>query len=328
MKKIQKSMFLAAVISLMLSGCSIVEKQIVFDVNAAKGHTVFSINDTKCNIKEANIYLCNYRNLYGEEYGVDLWECSQQQSDLESYIKDVTIDELVRVYCMDIIAENKKIALSEDEKSKVDSAADEYYKSLTEDEIDYMGVGKADIKNAYKNYAVAQKLYTSLTQGVNTEVSDDDARVVHLEQIYVTNSDTAAAVAQKLGANENFGTLANSYNEAASIDVYAARGQLPEEVEDVAFNMNDNEISQMITTDNGYYFIKCVSKLDQKKTDENKTDILVQREQQQFNSDYDEFMESARFDLNKNLWDDVSIADQTGIQTDSFFAVYDKYFNE
>ena len=102
----------------MLSGCSIVEKQIVFDVNAAKGHTVFSINDTKCNIKEANIYLCNYRNLYGEEYGVDLWECSQQQSDLESYIKDVTIDELVRVYCMDIIAENKKIALSEDEKSK------------------------------------------------------------------------------------------------------------------------------------------------------------------------------------------------------------------
>ena len=54
----------------------------------------------------------------------------------------------------------------------------------------------------------------------------------------------------------------------------------------------------------------------------------MQREQQQFNSDYDEFMESARFDLNKNLWDDVSIADQTGIQTDSFFAVYDKYFNE
>ena len=54
---------------------------------------------------------------------------------------------------------------------------------------------------------------------------------VHLEQIYVTNSDTAATVAQKLGANENFGTLANSYNEAASIDVYAARGQLPEEVE-------------------------------------------------------------------------------------------------
>ena len=42
-------------------------------------------------------------------------------------------------------------------------------------------------------------------------------------------------------------------------------GQLLEEVEDVAFNMNDNEISQMITTDNGYYFIKCVSKLDQEK---------------------------------------------------------------
>lgn len=36
MKKIQKSMFLAAGISLMLSGCSIVEKQIVFDVNAGK----------------------------------------------------------------------------------------------------------------------------------------------------------------------------------------------------------------------------------------------------------------------------------------------------
>lgn len=328
MRKLQKSLIFAAGISTLLSGCSIAGKQIVFDINVAKGHTVFSINDTKCNIKEANIYLCNYKNLYGEEYGVDLWKCKSQQSDLESYIKDVTIDELVRVYCMDIIAADKKITLSDDEKSKADSAADEYYKSLTQDEIDYMGVGKADIKNAYENYAAAQKLYTSLTQGVNTEVSDDDARVAHLEQIYVTNSDAAAAVAQKLAANENFETLANSYNEASSIDIYAARGNLPQEVEDVAFNLNDNEISQMITTDNGYYFIKCVSKIDQGKTDENKANILVQREQQQFNSDYDDFMESAQFDLNKDLWDDVTISDQNSIQTDSFFVVYDKYFNE
>lgn len=48
-------------------------------------------------------------------------------------------------------------------------------------------------------------------------------------------------------------------------ELYAAKGTLPQEVEAVAFELGDGETSDMISTDDGYYFIKCISKLTGKK---------------------------------------------------------------
>lgn len=46
----------------------------------------------------------------------------------------------------------------------------------------------------------------------------------------------------------------------------------------------------MISTDDGYYFIKCISKLDREKTEQNKVTILQKRQQEQFNDDYEHFV--------------------------------------
>lgn len=59
--------------------------------------------------------------------------------------------------------------------------------SLTEDEIAYMGVSESDIKEYYEHYALAQKVYHSLTKAVNEEVSDDEARVMEIMQIFVSD---------------------------------------------------------------------------------------------------------------------------------------------
>ena len=48
-----------------------------------------------------------------------------------------------------------------------------------------MDVSEATIEKLYENYALASKVYTSLTTGVNEEVSDDEARVMEAQQIYV-----------------------------------------------------------------------------------------------------------------------------------------------
>ena len=74
-------------------------------------------------------------------------------------------------------AKEKEMELSEEEKEKIAQAAEEYFASLTEDEIVYMGVSESDIKEYYEHYALAQKVYHSLTKAVNEEVSDDEARV-------------------------------------------------------------------------------------------------------------------------------------------------------
>ena len=92
--------------------------------------------------------------------------------------------------------------------------------------------------------------------------------------------------------------------------------------------MDDGEVSQMIPVENGYYFIKCISRFEEELTEANKGNILIRREKEQFNDVYEAFVENAEFVLNDEVWDEVTLEGyESSIQTDSFFSTYDKYFN-
>lgn len=328
MKKKLKILVIFMLMALVLTGCRIGDTEYVWEGGLGLGSNIFSINGEECSYSKAMVYLCNYRNLYGMEYGVDLWECDFEEDSLEDYIKGVTLDELTRIMCMAQIAEQENIALDKDEKSKVSKAADEYYKSLSDEEIDFMDIKKSSVEDIYSEYALAMKLYTTLTKDIKTEVSDDDARVIDIMQIYVSGSENAAAVQAKLAAGGDFSSVAASYNEKDAVEINAARGDLPEEVEEVAFNLNDGQTSDMITTSDGYYFIKCVSKIVPDLTEANKANILVSRKEEQFNDKYNSFVDSSEFELNKDSWNDISIAENDDIKTSSFFEIYNKYFTE
>lgn len=139
--------------------------------NTLNNRHVFRIGNVSCGLKEAKVYLVNYQNIYGTAYGLDLWQHDFGDSSLENYVKNITMQELAQVVCLDQLAKEKEMELSEEENGKTAQAAEEYFASLTEDEIVYMGVSESDIKEYYEHYALAQKVYHSLTKAVNEEVS-------------------------------------------------------------------------------------------------------------------------------------------------------------
>ena len=169
-------------LSMALTGCQIGNKDIVVS-GTLSSRQVFTLDKSACSLKEAKVYLANYQNIYGTAYTIDLWQHDFGDASLLDYVKDITLEELTRVYTMDLLAQSQEVTLSEDETAKVAEAAKEYYASLSEDETAYMDVAEADIAEYYTHYALAQKLYHSLTNGVNEEVSDDEARVMEIMQI-------------------------------------------------------------------------------------------------------------------------------------------------
>jgi len=310
--------------TLLLSGCQIGDKEIVIS-KTLNNRQVFKIDRSICELKEAKVYLANYQNLYGTAYTVDLWQHDFGDNSLADYVKDVTLEELTRVYCMDLLAESEGMTLSESEQQKVADAAEEYYDSLSREEIFYMGVSEADIEEYYAHYALAQKLYHSLTDGVNEEVSDDEAHVIEIMQIFVASEENAATVRQKLTNGEDFAAVANNYNELSAIQVMVARDDLPDEVEEVAFRLDNDEISQMITTENGYYFIKCLNKYNVELTEENKANIVEKRQKEAFDDVYNEFIATRESYLNVELWEELTLETEKEITTNRFFAVFETY---
>lgn len=314
-------------ISLLFVGCKFGKTAIVF-TSGLGSKDVFHIGGTVCSLTQAKVYLCNYQNIYGNSYGVNLWEHTSADDSLEEYVKDITIAELARVICMDELAKKEEISLTDDELSKVSEAASTYYESLSEAEITYMDVNKSDIKGLYKEYALAQKLYNSLTESVNEEVSDDEARIIEAMQIVVTDKEKADEVQSELNQGKDFLAVASNYNEAANIEITFGRGDIPSQVEKVAFELDDDEISSCITTDDGFYFIKCTNKFNEELTDANKKNIVKKREKEAFEDVYDEFVDGLSSNINENLWDSVKVDQDDAITTNSFFKVYDEYFTK
>ena len=331
-RKIVTLCLAVALLSSAFTGCTIGDTEIVLNMNSVGRNHVFSINGEKCTKEEARLYLCNYQNIYGYAYGINLWEYDDKKltedGKLEAYVKDITLTELANIMCMKQLAEQQEVTLTQEEKDKAAKAAEEYYESLSKEETSYIGIDKNKMKRFYEKYAIAQKLYNKLTQGINEEVSDDEARVMRIQQIFVKSEEKAKLVQKKLENKEKFESLATTYNEADSIERDLARGEYPEAVDDVVFHLDNGETSAMITTDEGYYFIKCLSKFEKELTEENKANIIAKRRKEQFDDKFIEFIENSQFEVNEKVWEEIKVDTSGKIKTNSFFETYEKYFRE
>ena len=203
-------------LALQLAGCQLGDTQVMVSAGFSD-NDVFKIKNEVCTLPEARVVMTNYQNMYATMYGIDLWKHKFGSNDLENYVKDLTISRLAQIMAMDFLAEEKDISLSKEEKGKIQEAAEEYYNSLNDTEKEYMHVKQGDIEILYKRYGLANKLYTHLTQGVDDEVSDDEARVMEAQQIFVTSKEKAKEVAGQLKEGTDFLSVANIYNEASEL---------------------------------------------------------------------------------------------------------------
>lgn len=328
-KKKKKRIATVLCAGLLLSGlCMGCKKGDTLHVPQIMSKQVLKVDGESYSLPEAKVYLVNYQNLYGTVAGVDLWQQKSQEETLGEYIKNLTIAQLTKILSMDSLARSRDIQLEEDELAGVRKAAKAYYESLSEKELDYLEVGESDIEKLYGDYALAQKLYKSLTIDINSEVSDDEARIMDAMQIVVSDSKTAKAVKKALAAGDDFSTVAGSYNEADEVKIQFGRGELPQEVEKAAFELDNGTATGSIKTDNGYYFIYCVNKFNEELTDANKIKIVQKREKAAFGDVYDAYSRTISKKMYQQTWDSLQAKRSEEVTTDSFFAVYQEYCGE
>ena len=117
--KIKMGIVMVLIIAMVLPcvGCTIGDTEYVLDIEdvVIVKDDLFTINGVECSKEEARVYLCNYQNIYGHEYGVNLWEHDFGNMDvrytLETYVKDVTLSQLATITCMSLFAKEQNVVL-------------------------------------------------------------------------------------------------------------------------------------------------------------------------------------------------------------------------
>lgn len=328
-----------------LTGCEKDGAKIVLTMGFDE-EVVFKIEDITCTKPEVMVYLVNTENIYDGVFGQDIWQVPYGDGNVEKQYKETILARLAQIKAMNLYAREMGVSLDEKENELVRQAANEYFSSLNQSEREYLNVDAELIENMYREYALANKVYESVTEEVNPEISDDEARTVTVRSILIKTysmddngnrieySDAmkqdamnrAYAIDARIKNSEEFEILAADYNEDERSLYSFSRGVMPKEIEDVAFNMSENEVSDVIKTEYGYHIIKCITNFDEEQTDINKGTIVKLRKQETFTEKYDNYIETLTSNINADLWDKISYERNGEVSTTSFFETYDKYF--
>ena len=297
-------------------------------LDAVISKPVFKVGKESCRQEDAKVILMNYQKEYSNLYGIDMWEHDYgQEQSLEEYIKDLTLAQMAQVYTLDVIASEKGVTLSEDEQKKVSEAAKTYHDGLDDAECDYIGLNEKQTKKLFERYVLAEKLYETLKTEVNQEVSDDEARVMKLKQIYTTDQTKAQSYLTQLLSGTDFETLAQAVNEADNEDINVNRTTFPADISEKLFALTDGGITDVIEIDGGYYIFYCSSAFDAELTNAHKKDVLEKRMSDAVTDTYADYMSQLSSKENQDVWSKVTVDTSLKLESASFMEVYQQYFS-
>lgn len=347
MNFLKKLACLGVLLTMAFSMVSCGENKKVVLTTGFEKNEVFRIENISCMLPEIMVYLTNTQNQYEQVYGEQIWEKGVGDITLEENVKDIVLARIARIKTLNLMAKSNNVSLNDAEMNKVKVAADEYYDSLSKTERELLGIDKALITKLYKECAIADKVCEHILKDINPEVSDDEARIVTVEHIFMKTymldgtgqkvaytdsmkskvySEMQDVLEMAKSGEHSFKSLMDEYSEAEFNTLSFGKGEMDIAFEEKAFNMEKNEISGIVEGTDGYYIIKCINTFDKDETDANKIKIIEKRREEAFYEKYDKFVEGLTRDLNDKVWKKVEFIHDEKVTTSSFFTIYDKYF--
>ncbi len=351
MKKKLLNKFCVGLAALLIIGslcaCSDADRgKVVFTTGFGEDE-LFRIGEVSCTLPEYMLYLTNTQNRYEGVFGEEIWSVTFEETTFEDNVKDIVLAKIAQMKSVYLLAKEKGLTLTEQETERMEKAASEYFNSLSKAEVEAMGVSEDTVLQLYTEYALAEKVYQQIIAEVNPEISDDEARTITVEQIVLKTHTTdsegnvivysesmKAEALEKIGeireqaidGEHEFLELAGKYNEEDTISISFKKGEMDAAIEEVAFQLQTDEVSQVIETAYGYYLLKCINTFDREQTDAYKLVLAEERKNQAFGKEYETFVKTLARKLNDKLWQQVELIHTDGVETESFFDVYESYF--
>ncbi len=340
--------FLCCLLSMTMPGCGKKEGDVKLVLTTGfKKDEIFRIETMSCTLPEVMVYLTNTQDQYESVYGEEIWKTHLDGVTLEESIKETVLAQLAQIKTMNLLAQQHGVSLEDEEREKAREAAGIYFGSLNETEREAMQVNEEIIEQLYGELALANKVYEFIIKDINPEISDDEARSITIQDILIkTYSQDGAGkrIAYEETAREDayerareilllardeendFESLVLQYSEGEKGTYSFGKGEVEEDFENAAFNLETGEISGVVETEDGFHIIKCISTFNREETDANKVKIVEKRREEVFGQEYDAFVDSLTRTLNEELWNRVAFLKDDAIVTRDFFDIYYQVF--
>lgn len=304
---------------------------------------LFKIDGQVCSLAEGQIYLANVLESYKKTYGEELLEQDFNGITAEEFLKENVVSKLSKVKVLNKMADKWEVSLNTEEQAIAQEAAKRYWKEIGEKNAEKLRVTKKQIEEMYQEYLLAEKTFDFLTEGEAVEISEDEARIIVVWHIYFkTYEKTETGVVETFSAEEkkkvltkanqalqeleaggDFASVAKNYSDDSVYEYEIGRGEMPTEFDQVAFNLEAGETSQIVETPYGYHIIKCISDFEEGKTKLNKERLLQERQYENYEKIYDDYIKEITYIFNEKEWEKVTLK-KVDIGSDDFFSILEE----
>ncbi len=318
MKKNRTAILLACLflVSAVLAGCNGMSSGTRTEKEYGKGETMVIVTSERL----------RYEDLYTDR----IWSVAvdNRGTTFETVLLEQIHNFLRELKVMSLMAADEDLRLSAREKELVKEAAAKYYETLGGTDAARFGIDEKGLEAFYTDYWLSQKLVDYLTDGMNLEVSDSEAKVITaLEIVTEDRVQAEEAMAAVDAGDTDFYSIAQEYSIDDDIEKQLMRGEHGDTYDEIVFILAEGEVSPIIEDDGEYHIVKCVDDYDESATRERKRLMTSEKKNDAFYEKYDPYRMEIELVGDDELWDGITISGSAKVTAD-FFGLFEKICEE
>ncbi len=279
---------------------------------------------------QAMLIITTEANRYRTVYTDQIWQVQVgEEESFQLYLLEQIRTFLKEVKTMNLLADERGIQLTGQEKEQLRQLSSEFYQSLTEADRECIGASEEDVYAMYEAYHRANRLVDEVTKNVDLEISDSEARVMKVQELCLETEESAQAAFHQLSEEgTNFSSVARAIREEGYKEESVGRGERSAAYETAVFSLEDGQLSQPFADGDSWYLVKCVDSYDEDATLERKERLALQRKNQAFRRIYDIFAGEHPVEIQGSIWENVDLTEMGQSTTVDFFERYQEYMSQ
>ena len=279
---------------------------------------------------QAMLIITTEANRYRTVYTDQIWPVQVgEEESFQLYLLEQIRTFLKEVKTMNLLADERGIQLTGQEKEQLRQLSSEFYQSLTEADRECIGASEEDVYAMYEAYHRANRLVDEVTKNVDLEISDSEARVMKIQELCLETEESAQEAFQQLSEEgTNFSSVARAIREEGYKEESVGRGERSAAYEAAVFSLEDGQLSQPFADGDSWYLVKCVDSYDEDATLERKERLALQRKNQAFRRIYDTFAGEHPVEIQGSIWENVDLTEMGQSTTVDFFERYQEYMSQ